>query len=355
MAVTAQHTGSILKGLLISLCGGLLFSFLHIPLPWMLGPLFVTGGVSIRGGSISAIPGGRQAGQLIIGSALGQYFSPEITRQILAHGWVILLAGVSTLGFAWLGGKLLQRISGIEGTTAFFASVPGGAAEMAILGERAGARFHLVALSHSLRILLVVSTVPLLLTWSGASGTDAYDPLARLVSPSGLALLLAMAVVGGLLFSRVNIANAWFLGPLAVSFLFTVNGFSLSAMPPPLIIIAQLLIGWALGVRFEPELRKESHRFLLGTLASALLTLALSLLLALVIAKAHGIPMPTMALATAPGGISEMCVTAKILKLGVPLVTSFHVARIAILLTLTLPLWRLIQARAIRPGERCDC
>jgi membrane AbrB-like protein len=156
------------------------------------------------------------------------------------------------------------------------------------------------------------------------------------------------------MFARLNIANSWLLGPLAASFLLTVNGFSLSAMPPLLVIIGQLLIGWSLGVRFEPDLRKESFRFLFGTLASAFLSLAFSVLLGLGIAKIYGISMATMALATAPGGISEMCVTAKILKLGVPLVTSFQVARIAILLILTLPLWRLAQARAIRLGERCD-
>lgn len=354
MATVTQNIGSIAKGLLISLCGGLLFAAIHIPLPWMLGPLFATGGVSICGKDISAIPGGRQGGQLIIGVALGLYFSPEITRQILAHGWTILGAGASTLAFAWLGGKLLQRISGIDATTAFFASVPGGAAEMAILGERAGARFDRVAISHSLRILLVVSTVPIILTWSGANGTDAYEPLTKQISVSGLGLLLLLTMAGGLLFARLNIANSWLLGPLAVSFILTVNGFSLSAMPPPFIIIGQLLIGWSLGVRFEPDLRKESLRFLQGVLASALLSLALSVLMGIVIARVHGISIPTMALATAPGGISEMCVTAKILKLGVPLVTSFQVARIAILLTMTLPLWRMVQARVIRPGGRCD-
>ncbi|HIJ80568.1 MAG TPA: AbrB family transcriptional regulator [Desulfuromonadales bacterium] len=345
MALPLISSSGIAKGLLLSLVGGLLFSTCHIPLPWMLGPLFVTGGFNMYGTDIAAVPGGRQAGQLIIGSALGLYFSPEIVRQIVTFGWAILAAGVAALAFAWLGGRLLQRIAGIDATTAFFASVPGGAAEMAILGERAGARFDRVALSHSLRVLLVVSTVPVVLTWYGAGGSDMYQPLAKLISYSGLALLLCAALCGGLIFARFDIANAWLLGPLVASFALTVNSISLSAMPPLLIITGQLLIGWALGIRFDPALRAESLNFLLGTLASALLSLLLSLLTGIGIAKIYGISLPTMMLATAPGGISEMCVTAKILKLGVPLVTSFQVARIAILLTVTLPLWRLLNGR----------
>jgi hypothetical protein len=53
----------------------------------------------------------------------------------------------------------------------------------------------------------------------------------------------------------------------------------------------------------------------------------------------------------APGGIAEMCVTAKVLQLGVPLVTAFHVTRLAVLLVATAPVfegaraWRRARGR----------
>jgi uncharacterized protein len=50
-----------------------------------------------------------------------------------------------------------------------------------------------------------------------------------------------------------------------------------------------------------------------------------------------------MVLATAPGGIGEMCITAKVLQLGVPLVTAAHVARVLILVATTAPLFRLAK------------
>lgn len=46
-----------------------------------------------------------------------------------------------------------------------------------------------------------------------------------------------------------------------------------------------------------------------------------------------------MILGTAPGGIAEMCIMAKVLQLGVPLATAFHVARLVALLRLTPPLF----------------
>ena len=40
-----------------------------------------------------------------------------------------------------------------------------------------------------------------------------------------------------------------------------------------------------------------------------------------------------MILAMAPGGIAEMCITAKVLQLGVPLVTAAQVARVLVLIS----------------------
>jgi hypothetical protein len=45
-------------------------------------------------------------------------------------------------------------------------------------------------------------------------------------------------------------------------------------------------------------------------------------------------------LGTSPGGIAEMCITAKVLQLGVPVVTAFHVTRYVAVVVLTAPLYR---------------
>jgi len=55
------------------------------------------------------------------------------------------------------------------------------------------------------------------------------------------------------------------------------------------------------------------------------------------------LPIASLILATAPGGIAEMCITAKVLQLGVPLVTAAHVTRVAVLITTTGPTYRAVQ------------
>jgi uncharacterized membrane protein AbrB (regulator of aidB expression) len=47
-----------------------------------------------------------------------------------------------------------------------------------------------------------------------------------------------------------------------------------------------------------------------------------------------------MVLATSPGGIAEMALTARVLHLGVPVVTAFHVARMVAVVLGIGPLYR---------------
>jgi uncharacterized membrane protein AbrB (regulator of aidB expression) len=49
---------------------------------------------------------------------------------------------------------------------------------------------------------------------------------------------------------------------------------------------------------------------------------------AVALAWAFELPIATMIIATAPGGLSEMTITAQALKIGVPLVVSFHIFRV---------------------------
>lgn len=330
----------LLAGLLFSLAGGAIFSLLQVPLPWMLGPLTFTGIAGVSGLPVAALSGGRQTGQLLIGCILGQYFSPEVSKQILSLWWIMIGSAIIALGAGGVGGLILARISGIERRTAYFCTIAGGAAEMAILAEHSGARFDRVALAQSLRVFLVVCTVPVFITLSGMTGTDLYTPASRETVATGLLWLLAITAATGYIFDKLNIPNAYILGPLLASAMLTMNSVTLSAMPTVLGITGQLLMGWALGSRFKPDLRRESRSFLWGIVVATFISMTILMTTGALIGDWTGIPVATMALATAPGGISEMCVTAKILKLGVPLVTSFQVTRLAFLLIIALPFYR---------------
>jgi len=330
------------------MCGasGAVFSALHSPLPWMIGPLLAMALGKFLGARVASPTGARSAGQLVIACALGLYFSPAVTGEVVAHWYLLLAAALLAVLLAYASGWLLMRTAGLDATTALFASVPGGAAEMTILGERFGARPDRVVLAQALRVVIVVVVVPFAFTALGLHGVDPYRPAQVALDGAGLIALLCIAAAAGGALAKLRIPNAWMLGPLGATVALTLGGVSLSAIPTWLSNAAQLLIGCSLGSAFERESLRSSPRFIGMVCLSVALAMLVSALSAWGLALLGAVPVSTMVLATAPGGMAEMCVTAKVLQLGVPLITAAHVTRVIILVTTTAPTFKL--ARRLR-------
>ncbi len=339
----------VARGLAASVVGGVVCTWLHTPLPWMIGPLAAMAILSLAGARVGTPRGGREAGQLIIGTALGLYFTPPVAREVLTYGPVLVMAAVLATALAYAGGFFISRYADTDRTTAFFASVPGGAAEMAVLGERFGGRIDRIVVAQSVRILMVVIIVPFAMTMLGVHGADAYEPARVPVRIEGAAALLAVSAASSLVFWRLRIPNAFMLGSLFATIALTVSEIELSSIPTVLSNAGQLLIGCTLGSRFDSTFMRSAHRFVAVVCASVVLAIVASALVGAGLAKLGGLVVPSMVLATAPGGIAEMCITAKVLQLGVPLVTAAHVTRVIVLVTTTGPLFRFARRMAGRP------
>ena len=331
-------------GLAVGVAAGALFVALHSPLPWMIGPLVTIALLRVAGSPLSAPPGARQIGQWIVGTALGLYFTPTVVEAV-ARLWPLLAAAaLFAIVVGYVGGIALAHVAGIDRTTGIFASVPGGAAEMATLGERFGARVDQVAAAQSLRILLVVVIVPYAFAWMNVHGADPYVPGVVQVSAPGLVALLAATLAGGFVAVRLRVPNAFVLGSLGVAIPLTALEVHLSAVPSFLSAGAQCLLGCALGARFRPDFLRGAHRFVGATTATVLLSMLLAAAFGVGLAWLSGQSAPTLVLGTAPGGIAEMCLTARALELGVPFVTACHVTRVVVLLLLTAPLFARLRA-----------
>jgi membrane AbrB-like protein len=337
--------------LLLALAAALASERLRVPLPWMIGPLLATAACAVAGLPVAAALPLRNAGLALIGIALGLYFTPAVMALMLTLA-PALLAGVAwAIGLGYAFYRFLLRVNGGDRATAFFAAAIGGASEMALLAERHGARVDRVAAAHSLRVLLVVVLVPLGTQLSGAHGADAALPTLLEVRPAGLLMLMAAAGGGVWLLHRIGAPNPWVLGALLVTLALTAGGVQLSALPRAASNAAQLVIGVSLGVRFTPDFAHAAPRWLGSVAAGTLAMIVASGAFAWLLAQGAGLNMATAFLGTAPGGIAEMCITAKVLQLGVPVVTAFQVLRYVAVLTLTGPLFRGELARGtVRAG-----
>jgi membrane AbrB-like protein len=329
----------------VALAGAQLALWGHLPLPWFTGPLLAVAISCMLGAPLITLPYARDGGQWIIGTALGLYFTPQVVGELLRLApWIVLnLVFCVMLGLA--GAWLLRRATGESGTTCFFAMAIGGASEMAAQAERYGGAVDRVAAAHSLRIMLVALIVPLAMGSVGVQGSDAYAPAAAPFSAVGLAVLVAATGAGAAALLRAGAPNVFMIGPLLVAAVLTGAGVQLTSLPTPLVNGGQWLIGIALGTRFTPAFFRAAPRFLAAVAAITLLYLAVAAGFGVALAHAASLAIGTAVLATTPGGIGEMAITAKVLKLGAPIVTAFHAIRMAALVLMIGAVYRALRGR----------
>jgi hypothetical protein len=327
---------------------------LRTPLPWMIGPLLVTAGVSMLGRATASWTPLRNAGQWIIGSALGLYFTPQVVALVAGLWWAIALGIVWALLLGLAFGEWLYRmhhgpgpfhVAGLSRITTYFATPVGAASEMTLMAERHGAQTELVASAHSLRVLLVTLIIPFGFQWAGLHGLDTTLPAARVVHVPGLMLLAVLTGIGCWVMLRLGRTNPWFIGALIVSLLLTAYGVTLSAIPQGMTNAAQLLIGVSLGVRFTRSFVHRAPRWLGSVALATVGMMVLCAAFAWLLAQFTHLHWATLLLGTSPGGIAEMSITAKVLQLGVPVVTAFHVTRLAAVLLLAEPMYRWLYQR----------
>lgn len=262
--------------------------------------------------------------------------------------WAIALGTLWALAVGWALGRWLHRghaaRMGVgvreQRATSYFAAAMGGASEMTLLAEREGARTDLVAGAHSLRLAMVTLLIPFALTLSGLHGADLTPPGPREVHWAGLAVLALATGAGAWAMDRLGRANPWFIGALLVAMGTAMAGLNLSAIPAPMVNAAQLFIGVSLGVRFESGFIRTAPRWLASVAVGTLGMIGACALFAWGLSWATGLPLATMVLGTSPGGIAEMTITARVLALGVPVVTAFQVSRLVAVLVLVGPIYR---------------
>lgn len=324
---------------LIGALGGWLASLMGWPLPWMTGSLLAVILLRCSGCLCEPPPGSRQAGQWIVASAIGLHFTTPVFEQVISHLGLIMIGACGTFLLSLIGIRILTR-AGYDRATAYFASMPGGASEMAVIGARHQANLANVVAAHSLRLLMVVLLIPALFTWA-LPAVDAPAPL-----PTDLLTLAWLMPLGGLLavlLRRLRQPNPWMLGPLiacaAGGVLLDIN----IALPAGTSAAGQWLIGSALGCHFDRAFFRKAPAFLLRVWLFTLLAMLVAAAAAILLSTLGNIDRVSLMLGMMPGGITELCLTAEALHLSVAVVTALQVLRLFLVMFLAEPLFILWQ------------
>jgi membrane AbrB-like protein len=313
-------------------------NFLHIPLPWMLGSMFGVACITLAGQVYPQPKWARRSAQVFIGSALGLFFTPLIFQQLWGLLPWITIGAASVILMSLMVAPLLQKMAGLDGPTTLYAIALGGASEMSAQAQEVGADAPMVALSHTVRIVMVMLTTSLI---AGASSgaLPLPDTTVQHLSVSSAILLLIGSYLMGMLFVRLHIGSAWKLGALLVGALCALSGLQ-GRWPQEGIVITQIIIGWGLGQNMTRSFFTRAPMAMLAMAATTLLLMAGCMGVAWFLSQQINIPLITAFLAMAPGGMTEMGLIAKLFGLAVPMVITFHLLRMVFALLFTQPVGR---------------
>ncbi len=322
-----------LATLALAAAGALVFQFLSLPLPLLLGPMFACLLAALAGMPMKGAPPVSSAMRLVLGVAVGASLTPALFHRLDEMALSVALVPVFTAIIVLTGYPYFRRV-GFDHPTAYYCSVPGGLQDMAIFGEEAGGNIRALALVHATRVLVIVSLMPVLLTliWglelSGPPGVPAAE-----VAPQEFVVMLICAVFGWWAATRIGLFGAAILGPMIVAGIASMTGLLHARPPAEVMQFAQFFLGLGIGVKYAGITSEELRRYVGASLGYCLLLAVLSVIFAEIVIQT-GLAAPLEAImAFAPGGQAEMVLLAIIAGADMAYVVTHHLTRVVLVIT----------------------
>jgi membrane AbrB-like protein len=238
--------------------------------------------------------------------------------------------------------------AGVAGVYGCLGIVAGAATVMTLMSESYGADIRLVAFMQYLRVVVVALVATLIARLWAAPGSHPALPVdwfPHVVWPS-LAATIVLIVAGAVAGRALRIPAGPMLVPMVVGTVLQDAGILKIELPPLLLALAYLVVGWSIGLRFSRPILIYAAKAFPRVLASILVLIASCGGLAMMlVALAHLDPL-TAYLATSPGGADSVAIIAASTKVNVPFVMGMQIARFVFVLLTGPCIARLIADRA---------
>ena len=285
--------------------------------------------------------------QGVVGCLIARWITAEFFASMGQHLPVILLSVGFVLFTSTFIGYLLARFRILPGTTAVWGSSPGAATAMTLMAEAHGADARLVAFMQYLRVVLVATAASLVLRL--CTGVETVAPAEIVWFPpidwSTLGPTLFLIIGGSFLGEILRIPTGGMLVPLILGALLQDTSFLTIDLPPWLLAVSYLLIGWRIGLGFSRAIIAHAARAFPAVLASTLLLIAVCGLFGMALGHVLGLDPLTAYLATSPGGADTVAIIAASSNVDLPFIIAMQTSRFFIVLLAGPAIARFVAAR----------
>lgn len=335
----------IIKVLFIALAGALAFSFLHFPVPWLLGSIFtVLISQFIIQGELSWPPILRNIGLIIVGVAIGQQFDLSLFNGMGTLLLYMAALNIGLIAFAVILAIWTARWTGMSLKTSLTASIPGGLSQFVLFAEEEkDVDLAVVTFFHIIRVVAVVLVIPFIV--SGHIVTNGGQPAVFDLWLIPVFILAACSVWIGL---KIKLPVAHFLTPVLLVIIIHMCGAEVPHIPVSLLHIAQLLIGAYIGLLLKPDMIRLPKKVLMAGLLNTVALIIVTYGGSLIVKWLLGYSFATSFLSTAPGGLDQMGLLAAAVGADISIVTVFQLFRLLFIFLVVLPLLKMAARKMIK-------
>lgn len=320
---------------IIAVIGGVLFQLLHLPVPWLLGPMIaMVLCKNLLQWDLAWPYHLRNAGMMVVGYTIGLSMTLAALREMAVQLPSMLLMTVLLMvlcaGIAWI----VSRYSDSDYRSALLGSIPGGLTQVIVLAEETkGINLAVVTVTQIIRLMMIVIAMPLLV-WIPFFGNHTGDGgAATLPVETSVSLfpnIILFALVGFILAflgNKIHFPTAYLLGPMMGTIVLQVLGFSGPHLPGFVIHAAQLLIGTYVGLMLKASEIKHKGRTFSLAIGSGLMLMVGSVVLSFILGWLHDMSRATALLAAAPGGMDQMGIIAHAIHADLSIVSGYQLFR----------------------------
>lgn len=337
-----------LQGLTVAfgLAGVGVFALLSLPLPFLFGPMAACLLAALCGAPLRSLGQVSVAARTVLGVAVGAAVTPGLVGQLPQMAGSIALVPVYVVLIALIGVPFFHRVCGFDRITAFYAAMPGGATDMVIFGQEAGANVRHLSLVHVTRLLVIMVVAPIVLVKVyGVSLSHPVGDPASTFPPGEIALMLAAALIGWKGGERIGLFGAAIMGPLIVTAILSLADLLHQRPPREALLAAQFLIGLGIGVSYVGVTLREIRDTVAGGAAFVLILALLAAAATEAVTLASLAPPVEAFLAFTPGGQAEMSMLAIVSGADLGFVVVHHLVRILLVILGAPVLFRWLRPR----------
>ncbi|SDO91010.1 AbrB family transcriptional regulator [Halobacillus aidingensis] len=303
-----------MKTYLIALPGGLLFDFLNIPIPWILGPVvFVVLAKYFTALESETVPAAKNIAFVLLGIQIGLTFSAETFRSIGPYLFPYTILTSAMIALSLVAGLYIAKFGTVDKTTALVGSSPGGLSAMIAISESMKGNSALVTIFHTLRLISVLFIIPFYVTHGNFDVSTAVVAGVTEGVNKGSYYTIPLYFVAAFIAWKVRdwIPASLVIIPMLIIGSLKTAGVPFYPLPGIIFTLAQFFLGTYLGHTVSLREIISAGKTCIAFLVLAVSMIGVGIAMAFVLSWWTTMDIKTAVLALAPGGLVEMAITAE--------------------------------------------